>query len=270
MIETRYRVVNKWLREIRDIDVKESSVKGSSGSFGVTTPLHCKVGEYLNTNLTFHDNTFEKSLHSGLLKTYLHNGDIVQVFYDTVAQKEVDSPYGNPQPMEPQPSSQITAMAKMFNDAGITADDLKDLVGLLKEKKAGKTKPKAKKQKETIEPIESNEQPVNNSNMVVDNSVEIQQKETQKSIENSIQSTQSEQLVDNSEIVVDNLQPENDIEFQKAVFKEKTYQQKLKYIKEQCNDTEMLKWIQANFKQVAIFNAANKKIQLLETPKTEI
>ena len=266
MIETRYRVVNKWLREIRDIDVKESSVKGSSGSFGVTTPLHCKVGEYLNTNLTFHDNTFEKSLHSGLLKTYLHNGDIVQVFYDTVAQKEVDSPYGNPQPMESQPSSQITAMAKMFNDAGITADDLKDLVGLLKEKKAGKTKPKAKKQKETIEPIESNEQPVNNSNMVVDNSVEIQQKETQKSIENSMQSTQNEQLVDNSEMPVNNYS----ISQEQDKFKAMGYQQKLKYIKEQCNDIEMLKWIQANFKQVAIFNAANKKIQLLETPKTEI
>ena len=266
MIETRYRVVNKWLREIRDIDVKESSVKGSSGSFGVTTPLHCKVGEYLNTNLTFHDNTFEKSLHSGLLKTYLQNGDIVQVFYDTVAQKEVDSPYGNPQPMEPQPSSQITAMAKMFNDAGITADDLKDLVGLLKEKKAGKAKPKAKKQKETIEPIESNEQPVNNSNTVVDNSVEIQQKETQKTIENSIQSTQSEQSVDNSEKPVNNysLSQEQD------KFKAMGYQQKLKYIKEQCNNTEMLKWIQANFKQVAIFNSANKKIQTLESPKTEI
>lgn len=266
MIETRYRVVNKWLREIRDIDVKESSVKGSSGSFGVTTPLHCKVGEYLNTNLTFHDNTFEKSLHSGLLKTYLQNGDIVQVFYDTVARKEVDSPYGNPQPMEPQPSSQITAMAKMFNDAGITADDLKDLVGLLKEKKAGKTKTKAKKQEETIEPIESNQQPVNNSNTVVDNSVEIQQKETQKSIENSTQSTQSEQPVDNSEMPVNNysLSQEQD------KFKAMGYQQKLKYIKEQCNNTEMLKWIQANFKQVAIFNSASKKIQTLESPKTEI
>ena len=257
MIETRYRVVNKWLREIRDIDVKESSVKGSSGSFGVTTPLHCKHGEYLNTNLTFHDNTFEKSLHSGLLKTYLQNGDIVQVFYDTVAQKEVDSPYGTPQPTETPVNNQVTTMAKMFADAGITADDLKDLVGLLKEKKAQKEEPK--KQEIAINPEIPVDKPVDNS-----------QNTNTKDIENSNQNGVAEQSVDKSETVVDNLQPENDIEFQKAVFKEKTYQQKLKYIKEQCNDPIMLKWIQENFKQVAIFNAASKKIQIVESPKTEI
>lgn len=262
MIETRYRVVNKYLREIRDIDVKESSVKGSSGSFGVTTPLHCKEGEYLNTNLTFHDNTFEKSLHSGLLRTYLQHGDIIQVYYDTELKKEVDSPYGNPQPIEYQPNDQVMAMAKVFKDAGITADDLKDLVGLLKEKKADKGKiAKAKKQKVVAEPIESNAQPVNNSKTVVDNSVEIQQKETQKSIENSMQSIQSEQPVDNSEMPVNNYS----ISQEQDKFKAMGYQQKLKYIKEQCNNTEMLKWIQANFKQVAIFNSASKKLQLLES-----
>ena len=257
MIETRYRVVNKWLREIRDIDVKESSVKGSSGSFGVTTPLHCKAGQYLDTNLTFHDNTFEKSLHSGLLKTYLQNGDIVQVFYDTVAKKEVDSPYGTPQPTETPENSQVTTMAKMFADAGITADDLKDLVGLLKEKKAQKEEPK--KQEIATNPEISVDKPVDNS-----------QNTNAKDIENSNQNGVAEQSVDKLETVVDNLQPENDIEFQKAVFKEKTYQQKLKYIKEQCNDPIMLKWIQENFKQVAIFNAASKKIQIVESPKTEI
>lgn len=257
MIETRYKVVNKYLREIRDIDVKESSVKGSSGSFGVTTPLHCKVGEYLNTNVTFHDNTFEKSLHSGLLRTYLQHGDIVQVYYDTVAKKEVDSPYGNPQPIEYQPNDQVIAMAKVFNDAGITADDIKDLVGLLKEKKAQKEEPKNQKIN-TIPKI------------VVDKPVDKQNLDNPKNIEKSNQSGVAEQSVDNSKTVVDNLQPEIDVEAQKTVFKEKTYQQKLKYIKEQCNDPIMLKWIQENFKQVAIFNAASKKIQLLETPKTEI
>lgn len=257
MIETRYRVVNKWLREIRDIDVKESSVKGSSGSFGVTTPLHCKAGEYLNTNLTFHDNTFEKSLHSGLLKTYLHNGDIVQVFYDTVAQKEVDSPYGNPQPVNNQENDQVVAMAKVFSDAGITVDDIKDLVGLLKEKKAQKEETK-------------NQEISTTSKTVVDKPVDKTNLDNQKNIEKSNQSLVAEQPVDKSKAVVDNLQPEIDFEAQKTVFKEKTYQQKLKYIKEQCNDPIMLKWIQENFKQVAIFNAASKKIQLLENPKTEI
>lgn len=251
MIETRYRVVNKWLREIRDIDVKESSVKGSSGSFGVTTPLHCKAGEYLNTNLTFHDNTFEKSLHSGLLKTYLHNGDIVQVYYDTVAKKEVDSPYGNlhPTAIEYQPDNQVIAMAKVFKDAGITADDIKDLVGLLKEKKAQKEETKETK-----------------PTMVVDKPVDKLTTQKQENIENSIQNVKPQMPVDKSETPVDNynLQQEQD------KFKAMGYQQKLKYIKEQCNDIEMLKWIQANFKQVAIFNSASKKITILEQPKAEI
>ena len=148
-------------------------------------------------------------------------------------------------------------MAKMFNDAGITADDLKDLVGLLKEKKAQKEEPK-------------NQEINTTPKTVVDKPVDKPNLDSQKNIEKSNQSGVAEQSVDNSKTVVDNLQPENDIEFQKAVFKEKTYQQKLKYIKEQCNDPIMLKWIQENFKQVAIFNAASKKIQLLETPKTEI
>lgn len=245
MIETRYRVVNKWLREIRDIDVKESSVKGSSGSFGVTTPLHCKVGEYLNTNLKFHDNTFQKSLNSGLLNTYLRNGDIVQVYYDTVQQKEVDSPYGNPQPM-PQPNDKVTAMAKMFSDAGITVDDLKDLIGAVKEKKAAK-KAKTKPLRKTV-----------------DNSVDNPEPENQKNIEKPTKNIEQEQPVDKPNNSIDNLNTNG-----QENFKALPYQQKLKYIKEQCNDIEMLKWILANFKQAAIFNAANKKIQVLETPKTE-
>lgn len=266
MIETRYKVVNKYLREIRDIDVKESSVKGSSGSFGVTTPLHCKVGEYLNTNLTFHDNTFEKSLHSGLLKTYLQNGDIVQVFYDTVAQKEVDSPYGNAQPIETPENNQVTAMAKMFTEAGITADDLKDLVGLLKEKKAQKEEPKVKAQEPIIE---KEKQPIE-TKVLVDKAVSNPQIKNQETIENSNQNGVEQQPVDKSEMVMNNLQPKNDTETLKEYFKAKTYQQKLKYIKEQCNDPIMLKWIQENFKQVAIFNAASKKIQLIESPKVEL
>lgn len=245
MIETRYRVVNKWLREIRDIDVKESSVKGSSGSFGVTTPLHCKVGEYLNTNLKFHDNTFQKSLNSGLLNTYLRNGDIVQVYYDTVQQKEVDSPYGTPQPM-PQPNDKVTAMAKMFSDAGITVDDLKDLIGAVKEKKAAK-KAKTKPLRKTV-----------------DNSVDNPEPKNQKNIEKPTKNIAQEQPVDKPNNSIDNLNTNG-----QENFKALPYQQKLKYIKEQCNDIEMLKWILANFKQAAIFNAANKKIQVLETPKTE-
>lgn len=257
MIETRYRVVNKWLREIRDIDVQESSVKGSSGSFGVTTPLHCKVGEYLNTNLKFHDNTFQKSLNSGLLRTYIQNGDIVQVFYDTVAKKEVDSPYGNPQPANNQQNDQVTAMAKLFNDAGITANDLKDLVGLLKEKKANTNKQEEPKPNIAIE----NKDTTHNENAVY-NSVQSTQTQNKENIEKPTTNMLEKQHVDNTNKVVDNLQQD-----EYAKFKALPYQQKLKYIKEQCNDTEMLHWILANFKQAAIFNSANKKLQTLEEKK---
>lgn len=257
MIETRYKVVNKWLREIRDIDVQESSVKGSSGSFGVTTPLHCKVGEYLNTNLKFHDNTFQKSLNSGLLRTYIQNGDIVQVFYDTVAKKEVDSPYGNPQPTTPQANDQVTAMAKMFSDAGITVDDLKDLIGAVKEKKA------SKKEQETPKTNEKEGQ-VNTTESVVHGSVQDAQTQNKENIEKTTRNIAEKQPVDNSDNSVDNLQQN-----EQAKFKALPYQQKLKYIKEQCNDTQILQWVLANFKQAAIFNAASKKLKALEGLKTE-
>lgn len=263
MIEIRYRVVNKWLREIRDIDVQESSVKGSSGSFGVTTPLHCKAGEYLETNQTFLQNSFQVSLNSGLLNTYLRNGDIVQVWYDTELKKEVDSPYGTPRPTQQEnPNDQVTAMAKMFSDAGITTDDLKDLISAVKEKKAGKGKTKTKKQKETKSQA-TYEQPVNNSTMPVDKSVDNFSNKDVKSIENSTINEEDKPLVENSNQVVNNLKKEQ--------FKSMSYQNRLKYIKE-CNNVAFLQWIQTSFTQVAIFNAVNKRIAEIQegnTPKTE-
>ena len=99
-----------------------------------------------------------------MLNTYLRNGDIVQVWYDTELKKEVDSPYGSPQPTQPKPNDQVTAMVKMFTDAGITTEDLKDLIGAIKEKKAGKGKAKAKKQKETkVQAVDKLSVPVDKS-----------------------------------------------------------------------------------------------------------
>lgn len=307
MIETRYKVVNKWLREIRDIDVQESSVKGSSGSFGVTTPLHCRVGEYLDTNLKFHDNTFQKSLNSGLLKTYLQRGDIVQVYYDTVEQKEVDSPYGNMQP-NTQVNSQVTAMAQMFNDAGITANDLKDLIGLLKTKKAAEqnvnnnqttnintvnqpieTKPKQQVVENIVEqPIESNQQ--NTQTQTVHTKPQKQGKKqvkakassnTKKTKKTKKQANPSPQSNDNATetIKIDTAQA-NGVRFDKdqvdpktkalqVMFNNFNYQQRLNYIKEQCESMVMLKWIQANFHQTAIFNAVTNKIQALQKADIE-
>lgn len=262
MIEIRYRVVNKWLREIRDIDVQESSVKGSSGSFGVTTPLHCKAGEYLETNQTFLQNSFQVSLNSGLLNTYLRNGDIVQVWYDTELKKEVDSPYGSPQPTQPKPNDQVTAMAKMFTDAGITTEDLKDLIGAIKEKKAGKGKTKAKKQK-VVKEQEITDKPVDNSNISVDNPVDNISSANTKNIEKSTETKEEQKPVDNSAQIVSNLKKEQ--------FKAMSYQNRLKYIKE-CKNIAFLQWIQTSFSQVAIFNAVNKRIaeiQEEDTPKTE-
>lgn len=296
MIETRYKVVNKWLREIRDIDVQESSVKGSSGSFGVTTPLHCKVGEYLDTNLKFHDNTFQKSLNSGLLRTYLQRGDIIQVYYDTVAKKEVDSPYGNMQPAENHANSQVTAMAQMFTDAGITANDLKDLIGLLKNKKAAEqteqqtNQAKQTTQTETVE-TEPTQQVVETT---VENKKQIKpQKQTKKQVKakassNTAKTKRTKKQADTSLKSKDNdIQTENkhldkydEISYNKATVDPKTkalqvmfnnfnYQQRLNYIKEQCESIEMLKWIQSNFHQTAIFNAASNKIQALEKAEIE-
>lgn len=307
MIETRYKVVNKWLREIRDIDVQESSVKGSSGSFGVTTPLHCKVGEYLDTNLKFHDNTFQKSLNSGLLKTYLQRGDIIQVYYDTVEQKEVDSPYGSMQP-NTQVNSQVTAMAQMFSDAGITANDLKDLIGLLKTKKAAEqninnnqatnintvnqpieNKPKQQVVENIVEqPVESNQQ--NTQTQVVHTKPQKQVKRqvkakasnnTKKTKRIKKQAIPSVQSNDNATETTKIDTPQtNGVRFDKEQVDPKTkalqvmfnnfnYQQRLNYIKEQCESMEMLKWIQANFHQTAIFNAVTNKIQALEKADIE-
>lgn len=301
MIETRYKVVNKWLREIRDIDVQESSVKGSSGSFGVTTPLHCKVGEYLDTNLKFHDNTFQKSLNSGLLKTYLQRGDIIQVYYDTVEQKEVDSPYGNMQP-NTQVNSQVTAMAQMFSDAGITANDLKDLIGLLKTKKATEQninnnqanintvnqpieiKPKQQVVENIVEqPVESNQQNTQTQTLHKKPQKQVKRqvkakasnntKKTKRTKKQAIPSVQSN---DNAtEITKIDTAQANGVRYDKEQVDPKTkalqvmfnnfnYQQRLNYIKEQCESMEMLKWIQANFHQTAIFNAVTNKIQALE------
>lgn len=278
MIEIRYRVVNKWLKEIRDIDVQESSVKGNSGSFGVTTPLHCKVGQYLDTNLTFHDNTFQKSLNSGLLRTYLQKGDIVQVWYDTELKKEVDSPYGQPQ-QTPQQDDQVTAMAKMFKEIGITANDLKDIVSAFKAKKQGiveqpkevveEPKTVAKPKKARKAQTKTVEQPVDNLKIVVDNSVDNSQQENQKNIENSKEIKKEEKAVDKPTLVVDNLKKEQ--------FKSLGYQSKLKFIRE-CNNTAFLQWVLSNFTQTAIFNAVNKRLEELQqqeiqantTPKEEI
>lgn len=276
MIEIRYRVVNKWLREIRDIDVQESSVKGNAGSFGVTTPLHCKVGEYLNTNLTFHHNSFQTSLNSGLLRTYLQKGDIVQVWYDTELKKEVDSPYGQPQPAKTEENDQVTAMAKIFKDAGITADDLKDIVSAFKAKKQGI----AEQPKETVANNEmphttttntkrarkvktkKADKPVNNSKTVVDNFVIKPQEDTPKNTENSIQSAEQAQPVDNSGLPVNNSEQEN--------FKSLGYQAKLKAIKE-SSSVDFLQWVLSNFTQTAIFNAVNKRLEEIQntTPKVE-
>lgn len=279
MIEIRYRVVNKWLKEIRDIDVQDS-VKGNSGSFGVTTPLHCKAGQYLDTNLTFHHNSFQTSLNSGLLRTYLQNGDIVQVWYDTDLKKEVSGPYGQAQPTEkPVEDDQVTAIAKIFKEAGITADDLKDIVSAFKAKKQGiveqpkevveepKTVAKPKKARKTQ--AKTAEQPVDNSKIVVDNSVDNSQQENQKNIENPIETKKIEKSVDKPTSVVDNLKKEQ--------FKSLGYQSKLKFIRE-CNNTAFLQWILSNFTQTAIFNAVNKRLAELQqqeiqtntTPKEEI
>jgi hypothetical protein len=318
MIETRYKVVNKWLREIRDIDVQESSVKGSSGSFGVTTPLHCKVGEYLDTNLKFHDNTFQKSLNSGLLKTYLQRGDIIQVYYDTVEQKEVDSPYGNMQP-NTQVNSQVTAMAQMFNDAGITANDLKDLIGLLKAKKVAdqnvNTNPNTNintvnQQIQAIQRpivVEMNTLPKRHeTNNIVEQTVQTEQqnvqtkgvhtkpqKQAKKQVKAKVSSSTTKtkrakkqtntslQSKDNgAETTKIDTAQSNGMRYDKdqvdpktkalqVMFNNFNYQQRLNYIKEQCESMEMLKWIQANFHQTAIFNAVTNKIQTLEKADIE-
>lgn len=283
MIETRYKVVNKWLREIRDIDVQESSVKGSSGSFGVTTPLHCKVGEYLDTNLKFHDNTFQKSLNSGLLRTYLQRGDIIQVYYDTVAQKEVDTPYGNVQPQEQQVNSEVIAMAKVFQEAGVTANDLKNLVGLLKQQQANVNNTKTETEQTNVvnavnETQPSNTKAVNHIKPTSKAKTVTNIKKTKSTKKKAIPSVKTKD--NGTETQNNNLDKSDEISYKKATEDSKTkalqvmfnnfnYQQRLNYIKTQCESIEMLKWIQSNFHQTAIFNAATNKIQALEKAEIE-
>lgn len=279
MIETRYKVVNKWLREIRDIDVQESSVKGSSGSFGVTTPLHCKAGEYLNTNLTFHHNSFQTSLNSGLLRTYLQNGDIIQVYYDTVAKKEVDSPFSATQTVNNQQDDQVTAMAKLFNESGITANDLKDLIGLLKEKKnhTNATINKTNTQTDTASniSINSNIQKAKtqktkrvgkktSNNTKIQKSVKIEPNTPIQPKDNGAE-TEKNKLDNNNQIRYNKQTVDPEEKAIQVMFNNFSYQQRLNYIKEVCDNINILKWIQANFHQTAIFNAVSNKIQVLES-----
>ena len=242
MIELRYKVVNKYLTEIMDIDVKESASNGKTGSVTVTNPLHCRVGEYLNTNLVFYDDSFNKSLNSGLLKSYLMSGAVKQVWYDTDLKKEVPYPNGQPT-QQTQQDSATTELAKMFKEAGITKDDLKDIVALLKEKKQSKQEePKT----QTINQVEQPTQTIKPKKAtkprtrkpktvkVVDNSIKSVDKNidnTKKNIEKSIDS----KVVDNFDKIVN-----NSLETEKAKINTFNYQQRLNYIK-QCNDLDILK-----------------------------
>lgn len=267
MIEIRYRVVNKYLTEIRDIDVKESASNGKTGSVTVTNPLHCRVGEYLNTNLVFYDDSFNKSLNSGLLKSYLMSGAVKQVWYDTDLKKEVPYPNGqSSQVQQTQQDSATNELAQMFKEAGITKDDLKDIVALLKEKKQTKqeepiqqTTNQAEEQATTPKPKKARKprtkvaKPVDNSNNPVDKNLDNIKKNTEKSMESKI--------VNNFDKIVNNA-----LEKEKAKINTFNYQQRLNYIK-QCNNLDILKWIQSQFHQVAIFNAASNKISELETMK---
>lgn len=296
MIEIRYRVVNKYLTEIRDIDVKESSSNGKTGSVTVTNPLHCKAGEYLNTNLVFYDDSFNRSLNSGLLKSYLMSGAVKQVWYDTELEREIDNPNGFV-PQKQNQDNSANELAQMFKEAGITKDDLKDIVSLLKEKKQAKQETENQPiQKEVVKETEkeieerfskdyNNEPYVDNSGDMpqvtiaktqktkksrakvvkpvdnpVDNSVKKVPKKTsvkQKNIEKSNESSTVNKL---ESIVVNNLETE------KNKINTFNYQQRLEYIK-QCNDLDILKWIQSQFHQVAIFNAVSNKINELTTKK---
>lgn len=260
MIEIRYKVVNKYLTEIRDIDVKDSSSNGKTGSVTVTNPLHCKVGEYLNTNLVFYDDSFNKSLNSGLLKSYLMSGDVKQVWYDTVLKKEVPYPTQSIPNQQPQQDSATNELAQMFKEAGITKDDLKDIISLLKQKRQPKqeqpinqaeeqtVKTKPRKPRKAAKKVVK---PVDNSNISVDKDIDNTKKDIEKSMQN-------DDVNNFDKIISSNLEKE------KNKINTFSYQQRLEYIK-QCNDLEILKWIQSQFHQVAIFNAVSNKINELTT-----
>lgn len=270
MIEIRYRVVNKYLTEIRDIDVKESSSNGKTGSVTVTNPLHCKAGEYLNTNLVFYDDSFNRSLNSGLLKSYLMSGAVKQVWYDTELEREIDNPNGFV-PQKQNQDNSANELAQMFKEAGITKDDLKDIVSLLKEKKQANKQVDTNEQVNKEEPVVVEQQkttdapkverkakkpvdnPVDNSVKKAPKKISRKQKIIGKSIEN--------QVVNNFDKVI-----VNNLETEKNKINTFNYQQRLEYIK-QCNDLDILKWIQSQFHQVAIFNAVSNKINELTTKK---
>lgn len=300
MIEIRYRVVNKYLTEIRDIDVKESSSNGKTGSVTVTNPLHCKAGEYLNTNLVFYDDSFNRSLNSGLLKSYLMSGAVKQVWYDTDLQQEISNPNGMvAQNQNSQQDNAANELAQMFKDAGITKDDLKDIVSLLKEKKQSKQTVAESKEQENSTKVEervatedsefpkayvdksgdmpqvtitntkkvekakkqtnknadkSTEKPVDNS---VDNSIKRAAKKISKKQKNIEKSNENDTVNKLESIVVNNFETETN------KINTFNYQQRLEYIK-QCNNLEILKWIQSQFHQVAIFNAVSNKINEIE------
>lgn len=285
MVEIRYRVVNKYLHEIRDIDVKSSEY---SGAMNITTPLHCKPGEYLDTNQVFHDNSFQTSLNSGLLRTYLRNGDVVQVYYDTVKKCEVQQPNGFVPNNNNKPS-----LEQMLGEVGISLDDLKEFVANEKAKKQAQVQQVTPV---TNTPINTNTQITVNQNIENTQSQPIQKETTTKiTTENNTDNTvlsktknkskktkrtalktkikpvenlktelpkqteNSEQtgIVDNSKNTVDNFQIEQ------QNFSNMAYQQKLTYIK-QCNNIQLLQWIQATYKQVAIFNSASKQMKIIQ------
>lgn len=281
MIEIRYKVVNKYLKEIRDIDVKSSEY---SGAMNITTPLHCKPGAYLDTNQVFHDNSFQTSLNSGLLRTYLRNGDVVQVYYDTVKQCEVEQPNGF---VANNANSNTPTLEQMLGEAGISLKDLKEFVASEKAKRQAniqqQIQPQAEPQKiqvqqpiqpKSIQEIIAENQIPNTDIPKTKNKAKKAKRTTAKSkikaVDNlktdfpkQIENSEQIGVVDNSKNGVDNFQLEQ------QNFSNLPYQQKLTYIK-QCSNIEMLQWIQANYKQVAIFNSASKQIKIIQEQQNTV
>lgn len=279
-IEERYKVVNKYLREIRDIEVQTAG--GVKNVMNVYGPLTCTPGKYLVIDEYVRPETFDKSLRTGQLKHFLETGAIVKVYYDTVQKKEVSSREGYYIPQEFAFNDSTQAIASVLQQEGMTPTDLKQMIAMFKQMKqpvpenntveiAQTTSNQQQLEQKADQPKEPTVKLSGSSRGVKPISIQpvAEPTEPQPNDNSGTIEIQSETIPQKEPLATERSKWDStpnitDIETQKRQFSALSYQDKLKYIKAGNADNEqLLSWIMSIHKQQAVINACNKRIATL-------
>ena len=269
-IEERYKVVSKYLKEIRDIEVQTAG--GVKNVMNVYGPLTCTPGKYLVIDEYVRPETFDRSLRTGHLKHFLETGAIVKVYYDTVQKKEVSSREGYYIPQEFSNNDATQAIANVLQQEGMTANDLKQMIAMFKQmtKPTENNIPQVEKQSDIKEEPEKVKFSGSSRQVKPISAEPIQDKSMTSTVQvHDKSSTDNEHVQDkepiSTELSNSDASSNTDIEAGKKLFSALSYQDKLKYIKAgSADNVELLSWIMGTHKQTAVINACNKRLAALQ------